>query len=237
MSVKFIKSAEFLQHRFQLSIVIFCLDWVVFGFVMLLECELKGKRNSNLRWWLSKKSKAVAFIHHHLLTIFFHFSPGGEKITKVMARGPLRKINVGASHWIWRKVEWSFLMVTNFWIQIITLDTFNSSSLPFFSVKVVLICSEALGLVKAGLASGKLKVQIFSKVFALLTRPFFLLDINSSSATNMQISVFAVQSQCTAWELSIRCSSNLRPGHSVWCERWKTYFIWNGISCVLHMLL
>jgi hypothetical protein len=43
------------------------------------------------------------------------------------------------------------------------LDIFNSSSLPFFSVKVVLICSEALGLVKAGFTSGKLKVQFFSK--------------------------------------------------------------------------
>jgi hypothetical protein len=48
-------------------------------------------------------------------------------------------------------------------IQIITLDTFNSSSLPFFSVKVGLICSETLGLVKAGFTSGKLKVQKFSK--------------------------------------------------------------------------
>jgi hypothetical protein len=83
-------------------------------------------------------------------------------------------------------------------IQIITLDTFNSPSLPFSSVKVVLICSERLGLVKAGLSCGKLKVQNFQNVFALLTRPFFLLDINNSSTTNMQISVFTVQSQCTA---------------------------------------
>jgi hypothetical protein len=48
-------------------------------------------------------------------------------------------------------------------IQIITLNTFISSSLPFFSVKVVLICSERLGLVKAGLSNGKLKVQKISK--------------------------------------------------------------------------
>jgi hypothetical protein len=123
-----------------------------------------------------------------------------------------------------------------FLIQIITLYLLNSSSLPLFSVKVVLICSETLGLVKAGFTSGKLKVQKNPNVFALLTRPFFLLDHNNSSATNMQISVFTVQSQCTGWELSNRRSWNLRHGHSVWWRRWETCFIWNWISFVLHML-
>jgi hypothetical protein len=43
------------------------------------------------------------------------------------------------------------------------IEHFNSSYLPFFSVKVVLICSETFGLVKAGLTSGKLKVQKISQ--------------------------------------------------------------------------
>jgi hypothetical protein len=56
-----------------------------------------------------------------------------------------------------------FFMVRDPLIQNITLNTFNSSSLPFFSVKVVLNCSETFGSVKTGLSSGKLKVQKFSK--------------------------------------------------------------------------
>jgi hypothetical protein len=91
-------------------------------------------------------------------------------------------------------------------IQIITLNTFNSSSLPVFSVKVVLICSEAFGSVKAGLSSGKLKVQKISKRVRFAHTTILPLDCNNSSATNTQISVFTVQSQCTAWELSIRHS-------------------------------
>jgi hypothetical protein len=43
------------------------------------------------------------------------------------------------------------------------IEHFNSSSLPFFSVKVVLICSETFGLEKAGLTSGELKVQKISQ--------------------------------------------------------------------------
>ncbi len=42
------------------------------------------------------------------------------------------------------------------------IKLFNSSFRSLFSVKVVLICSEALGLVKDGFTNGKLKVQNFS---------------------------------------------------------------------------
>jgi hypothetical protein len=44
-----------------------------------------------------KKNESCRF-HHPLLTIFLHFSPGREKLTKGVVRGPSRKINVGASH-------------------------------------------------------------------------------------------------------------------------------------------
>ncbi len=137
--------------------------------------------------------------------------------------------------WISWKVEWSFLHGKISWFKSSHWTLLTPHLFHFSASKWGLFVLKHLVWWKLASQAVSWKFQNFQNVFALLTRSFFLLDYNNSSATNIQLLVFTVQLHYTWLELfdTHRFGD---PWTWWWGEWWNVSSIWNGISSVPHML-